>query len=186
MKFKSLLLTLFFVSCSVVNANSTNQFSITSADIKPNTTISNKHVFSGFGCLGENISPELSWSNAPKDTKSFAVTVYDPDAPTGSGWWHYVAINIPATYSQLPANFASENKFKIKDGINQIGNDFGVRNFGGPCPPQGSKNHHYIFTIHALKVEKLDVPETSTAALAGFMINQNRLAKASFTALYKR
>ena len=71
MKFKSLLFTLFFVSCSVVNANSTNQFSITSADIKPNTTISNKHVFSGFGCLGENISPELSWSNAPKDTKSF-------------------------------------------------------------------------------------------------------------------
>ena len=186
MKFKSLLFTLLFVSCSVSHAKGVERFTLKSADLKPNSTISNKNVFNGFGCSGENISPQLSWVHAPKETKSFAVTVYDPDAPTGSGWWHYVAINIPANYIELPAAFGAEDKFKTKDGINQVRNDFGIHKFGGPCPPQGSKNHHYIFTIHALKVEKLDVPETATAALAGFMIKQNSLAQASFTAMYKR
>lgn len=184
MKFKSLFLVAFFVSCSINSANAKLQ--ISSLNISPNSTISNKHVFKGFGCSGENISPQISWNNAPIGTKSYALTVYDPDAPTGSGWWHYVAINIPATYSELPANFGATNSFKTKDGINQVRNDFGIYNFGGPCPPQGDKKHRYFFTIHALKVEKLDVPESATAALAGFMINQNTIAKASFAGYYGR
>jgi len=186
MKFGLLLLTSFFAFSFSAYAGNNKAFNLTSSDIKPNSTISDKHVFNGFGCTGENVSPQLSWNNAPKGTKSFAITVYDPDAPTGSGWWHYVAVNIPANYTQLLEGFANIDKFKITDEINQIRNDFGIYKFGGPCPPQGSKNHHYIFTIHALGVEKLEIPETATAALAGFMINHNSLEKASFTGLYKR
>ena len=185
MKKISLLFTLFFVSCST-QAFSDNAFQIESSDIKAGSTITNKNVFNGFGCSGENISPQISWANAPKETKSFALTVYDPDAPTGSGWWHYVAVNIPASYAKLPTNFSSEDKFKTTDGISQVRNDFGTYKFGGPCPPKVDKAHRYIFTIYALKSEKLDVPETATAALAGFMINQNVLAKSSFEALYGR
>lgn len=184
MKIKSLFLVAFFVSCSMNNANAKLQ--INSPEIAPNAMISNKNIFKGFGCNGENISPQIRWSNAPLGTKGYALTVYDPDAPTGSGWWHYVAVNIPLNYSELPAAFGAENKFEIKDGIKQVRNDFGVHNFGGPCPPVGDKAHRYIFTIYALKTEKLDIPESATAAFAGFMINQNTISKASFTGFYKR
>ncbi len=180
----SLLLVAFFVSCSMNSANA--KLAINSIDIAPNATITDKFVFNGFGCLGQNISPQISWSGAPLGTKSYAVTVYDPDAPTGSGWWHYVAINIPLSYSELPSGFAAKNIFETTDGIKQIRNDFGVYNFGGPCPPVGDKAHRYIFTIYALKTDKLEVAQTSTAALAGYMINQNVLGKASFTGFYKR
>jgi Raf kinase inhibitor-like YbhB/YbcL family protein len=186
MKKISLLFALIFVSCSTNQAFSGEAFEIKSADIKAGSTITNQHVFDGFGCSGKNISPQISWKNAPQQTKSFALTVYDPDAPTGSGWWHYVALNIPATYSQLPKNFGAENKFKINDGILQIQNDFSAYKFGGPCPPKGDKAHRYIFTIYALKSEKIEVPQTATAALAGYMINQNVLAKSSFEAFFGR
>ena len=185
MKIKSLLLTAFFVSCSVGHAQSA-LLKISSSDIAPNSTITSKHVFNGFGCTGENAFPQISWSNPPLGTKGYALTVYDPDAPTGSGWGHYAAINIPSTYNSLPASIAAENKFSVKDGIKQIRNDFGNYSFGGPCPPVGDKAHRYIFTIYALKTDKLDVPETATTALAGYMINQNSIAKASFTGFYKR
>lgn len=185
MKFKSLLFTLFFVSCSLTHANSA-MLKINSTDIAPNATINNKHVFNGFGCTGENISPQVSWSNPPLGTKSYALTVYDIDAPTGSGWWHYVAINIPLTYQELPSGFGAENKFSVKDGIKQVRNDFGLYKFGGPCPPVDNKAHRYTFTIHALKVEKLEVPESATAALAGYMINQNTIATTKFTGFYKK
>lgn len=112
--------------------------------------------------------------------------MYDPDAPTGSGWWHWLVANIPISYNELPKDFGAQNQFNLKDGINQIRNDFGIFGFGGPCPPQGDKPHRYIFTISALKVEKLDLSQDTTAALAGFMINQNSLAQAQFTALYGR
>ena len=186
MKKISLLFTLLFVSCSTSHAASENVFQIKSSDIEANSTIANQQVFNGFGCSGENISPQISWKNAPKETKSFALTVYDPDAPTGSGWWHYVAVNIPTNRNKLPTNFGSVDQFKTTGDVLQVRNDFGVYKFGGPCPPAGDKPHRYIFTIYALKSEKLDVPETATAALAGFMINQNILAKASFEAFYGR
>jgi Raf kinase inhibitor-like YbhB/YbcL family protein len=187
MKLKSLFLTFFFVSCSVNQAYSSNKvFSISSKDIENREAISNKHVFRGFGCEGENISPQINWKHAPKNTKSFALTVYDPDAPTGSGWWHWVVVNIPANYKKLPTDFGAENKFQLADGMVQIRNDFGIYQFGGPCPPKGDKPHRYIFTIYALKTNKIDLSENSTAALAGFVINQGVIAKASFEARYGR
>ena len=174
---------IFFASFSVANAA---QFKVASSDIKAQKKISEKHVFKGFGCSGENISPQISWSNAPKNTKSFAVTVYDPDAPTGSGWWHWLVLNIPATQTELPVNFGAQDKFDLGNGLVQVRNDFGIFGFGGPCPPQGDKAHRYVFTVYALSAEKLDVSKESTAALAGFMLNHNVLAKAHFTALYGR
>nr|WP_232834505.1 YbhB/YbcL family Raf kinase inhibitor-like protein [Rhodoferax ferrireducens] len=141
--------------------------------------------FNGFGCAGENKSPALKWSGAPKGTKAFAVTVYDPDAPTGSGWWHWMVINIPAEVNELSPNAGAVGGANLPEGARPARIDFGVAAWGGVCPPQGDKAHRYIFTVYALK-DKLDVPADATAALTGFMINGNSLGKASFTARYGR
>lgn len=161
-------------------------FTLASPDIDTRKGIANKYVFNGFGCTGENISPAVVWMDPPKDTKSFALTVYDPDAPTGSGWWHWVMINIPADMHGLQQGAGDPAAGKAPKGAMQMRTDFGKPGWGGPCPPQGDKPHRYIFTLHALKVEKLDVPEDATAALVGFMINANRIGKASFTGHYGR
>lgn len=145
-----------------------------------------KHVFNGFGCNGNNISPELVWVGAPKQARSFAVTVYDPDAPTGSGWWHWVVLNIPASVTRLNEGAGTVESAAMPAGSMQVRTDFGAHGFGGACPQVGDKPHRYVFTVYALKTEKIDLPENATAALAGFMIHSNVVAKASFTALYDR
>lgn len=161
-------------------------FTLSSPEIKAGHKIPASFEFNGFGCSGENKSPALQWSGAPKDTQSFAVTVHDPDAPSGSGWWHWMVINIPAKVSELPANAGAVNSTTLPQGASQVRIDYGVNAWGGMCPPKGDKPHRYIFTVHALKVEKLEIPADATAALAGFMINANTLAKARFTAKYGR
>jgi len=140
---------------------------------------------SSFGCDGSNISPELHWSNAPSGTKSFAVTVYDPDAPTGSGWWHWVVFNIPASVNALPADFGNVNKTATISAIQSM-TDYGKAGFGGACPPKGDKAHRYVFTVHALSVDKLNLDEKSSPALVGFMIGANTLAKATLISYYQR
>ena len=162
-------------------------FTLTSPTIKPGSMLTDAQVFKGFGCEGKNVSPALKWSGAPAGTKSYAVTVYDPDAPTGSGWWHWVVYNIPATATELPEGAgAGDGKGALPAGAVQGRTDFGSAGFGGACPPPGDKPHRYIFTVHALKTDKIDVPADASAALVGFMINANRLAKASFEAKYGR
>ena len=161
-------------------------FTLASPDIKPGSTLANTYVFNGFGCSGENKSPALKWSGAPKDTKSYAVTVYDPDAPTGSGWWHWVVYNIPADAHELAAGAGTANSTALPQGAVQGRTDFGTAAFGGACPPKGDKPHRYVFTVYALKTDKIDAPADASAALIGFMINANKLAKASFTAKYGR
>lgn len=148
--------------------------------------IANKHVFNGFGCEGENVSPAVVWMSPPAGTKSFALTVYDPDAPTGSGWWHWVVIDIPADSHGLPQGAGNAATKTMPAGVRQMRTDFGTSGWGGPCPPKGDRPHRYIFTVHALKVDKLEVPEDATAALVGYMINANRIDKASFTSHYGR
>lgn len=143
-----------------------------------------KHVFNGFGCTGENISPALEWTGAPKDTKSFAITVYDPDAPTGSGWWHWTVVNIPASVTKIEEG-ASNNK-KLPEGAVEGRTDYGKPGFGGACPPPGDKPHRYIFTVHALKTDKLQVDGESSGALAGYNINANSIGKATFTVKFGR
>ena len=161
-------------------------FSLVSPVLKENGKIGNEHVYSGFGCTGGNISPELQWRNAPRDTKSFAVTVYDPDAPTGSGWWHWVIFNMPSSVNKLPANAGNLESGLAPKGSVQSLTDFGQKGYGGPCPPVGDKPHRYIFTVYALKVDQLPLKEDATGAMVGFYLNQNALAKATLTALYGR
>lgn len=160
------------------------KFSVKISGVEKNKPMNNRFVFNSFGCNGENISPEITWSNAPKDTKSFAITMFDPDAPTGSGWWHWTIANIPATATTLQEG-AGNDPTKLPPGAVQGRTDYGKSEYGGPCPPPG-KPHRYIFTVYALKVEKLEIDESSSGALVGFNINANTIEKASFTGIYKR
>ena len=159
-------------------------FELKSPDIQPGRPLAEAQVFEGFGCHGGNLSPELSWDKVPAGTRSFALTVHDPDAPTGSGWWHWVVYDLPATTRSLPRGIGKGAD--LPEGARQGRTDFGSTGFGGACPPVGDKPHRYIFPVHALKVEKLDVPPDATAALIGFAINANRIAKASLTTTYGR
>jgi hypothetical protein len=161
-------------------------FKLESPDVKAGGMMDRKFEANVFGCNGENKSPALKWSGAPKDTRSFAVTVYDPDAPTGSGWWHWSVINIPATVMELKPDAGNASNANLPQGARQVRIDYGVAAWGGTCPPPGDKPHRYVFTVYALKTDKLDIPQDATAALAGFMINANMIGKASFTSKYGR
>jgi Raf kinase inhibitor-like YbhB/YbcL family protein len=160
------------------------KFTLTSPDIKPGSKIADQFTANSFGCTGGNISPALSWSGAPEGTKGFVLTVYDPDAPTGSGFWHWVMYDIPATVTSLPQGAGVVGKEPA--GAMQGGTDFGVPGYGGPCPPKGDKAHRYIFTIYAVKADKLEVPDHPTAAVVGFVTHFAMIGKASFTAKYGR
>ena len=160
-------------------------FVLSSPQIAEGATLTASQVYNGFGCQGENISPALQWQGAPAGTKSYALTVYDPDAPTGSGWWHWVVFNIPADVQALPAKISAQGQ-GLPVGAIQSQTDFGQPGFGGACPPEGDKPHRYQFTLHALKVAKLDLPASSMPALVGFMIHANEVASARFTAYYGR
>lgn len=159
------------------------EFTLHSNDLAGQLTM--KQVFSGFGCSGENISPELHWSDAPKGTKSFALTVYDPDAPTGSGWWHWVVFNIPSTLNALPSDFGNMAKKQPISAIQSI-TDFGKTGFGGACPPVGDKPHRYMFTVHALNVDHLDLDEKASPALVGYMLTMHTIAKSTLVSYYGR
>lgn len=142
--------------------------------------------FNGFGCTGKNVSPQLSWENAPEGTQSFAITMYDPDAPTGSGWWHWVAFDIPKEIKSLRAGAGNPSTGEVPEGMIQSVTDYGKPGYGGPCPPKGDQPHQYIITIYALKTDKLGLDEKARPALVGFNLNQNMLAKASIVAYYAR
>ena len=161
-------------------------FSLSSPDIQVGASIDARFEFNDFGCGGENRSPVLRWSGAPEGTQSFAVTCYDPDAPTGSGFWHWYVIDLPAGTTELAADAGARGGAKLPAGARHIRNDYGQYAWGGMCPPPGDAPHRYIFTVHALSVARIDVPDDAPAALAGFMVNMNTLAKASFTATYGR
>jgi Raf kinase inhibitor-like YbhB/YbcL family protein len=155
---------------------------LTSKDIQGQLEFAQE--FNGFGCSGKNISPELSWSGAPKGTKSFAITMYDPDAPTGSGFWHWSVIDIPKETKSIASN-ASALK-TLPKGSMEGRTDYGTYGYGGMCPPQGDSAHQYMFTIHALDVEKLGVGQDASAAVIGFMINAHTIEKSSVVGYYQR
>ncbi len=153
-------------------------FKVTSTDIAEGMQLSRENVFQGFGCEGGNTAPALAWENAPEGTKSFAITAYDPDAPTGSGWWHWFAFNIPAEVTSLNTGEA------LPDGSVELVNDYGSRGFGGACPPAGEV-HRYQFTVHALPT-MLEIDGSVSNALAGFMVRANAIASSTITAVYNR
>lgn len=161
-------------------------FTLSSRDIRDGQPLSSREVFQGFGCDGANTSPQLSWNNPPPGTQSFAITAYDPDAPTGSGWWHWTVVNLPASTSQLPSDAGNVHGEHLPAGAVQGRTDYGQPGFGGACPPVGDKPHRYQFTVWALKVDKLPLDANASGALVGYMLNANALAKATLTATYGR
>ena len=148
--------------------------------------LANDQVYSGFGCTGKNISPDLSWENAPEGTKSFAITMYDPDAPTGSGWWHWVIFDIPADTTSLPADAGDVGKKLAPKGSMQSVTSYGTPGYGGAAPPKDDPSHEYIITVYALDVDTLGLESTTTPSMVGFMIHSHALAKASIVAYYGR
>ncbi len=162
---------------------------LTSASFKEGELLGVDHVLSeafGFGCTGGNRSPQLAWSGAPAGTESFAVTCFDPDAPTGSGFWHWVVVDIPATVSALPTGAGDPAAGLMPAGALEVRTDFGKPGYGGPCPPQGANIHRYIFTLHAVGMKTLPVSADTSAAIVGYYLNFNTLAKASLIGLYRR
>ena len=142
--------------------------------------------FNGFGCTGKNESPQLSWKNAPEGTKSFAITMYDPDAPTGSGWWHWVVFDIPTSTTELVANAGDIKLNLTPEGTIQSITNYGAQGYGGPCPPQGHGLHQYIITVYALKTDTLGLDENTNPAVVGYYLWNNTIAKASIVSYYKR
>ena len=164
----------------------TQALELNSKTIKPQQTLNMSQVFNGFGCQGQNQSPDLSWTDVPKGTKSFAITAYDPDAPTGSGWWHWVVFNIPADATALATDAGNISKTLMPDKAIQSRTDFGSYGYGGACPPKGHGKHRYQFTIHALDTESLALDKNTSSAMVGYMLNQHRLGMASIEAVFER
>ncbi|TWX66659.1 YbhB/YbcL family Raf kinase inhibitor-like protein [Colwellia sp. C1TZA3] len=180
------ILKIFSVlSLSVSVAAFSAPLTLSSQDIAQGEFMSKTHEFRGYSCSGGDLSPHLKWSDAPKGTKSFAITAYDPDTASGSGWWHWQVINIPVTVLEIPTGVANK-KNSIPKGSTQIENDFSIAGFSGACPPKGDGLHHYRFTIHALSVDKIDLPENTSGALAGYMINLHTIESSTIEALYQR
>lgn len=159
---------------------------MTSPQIREGSPIPNEQVFNMYGCHGDNLSPALQWQNPPQGTRSFAVTVYDLDVPTGGDWWHWVIFNIPADVAGLVKGAGDPSARLAPPGAIQLRNDFGKPGYGGPCPPAGDKPHRYEFTVYALKLDKLPLDEKSPATTVSYYLRQNMLAKAVLTATYRR
>jgi len=180
-----LLAALTMAAAQTPKGGGGGKFTLSSPDIAEGKTIAAAQVFNQFGCTGGNISPALSWSNAPAGTQSFALLMHDPDAPTGSGWWHWVVYDIPASVTSLPAGAGDPKKSLLPAGAVQGRTDYGSVGYGGPCPPPG-KPHRYYLRLYALKVAKLDVPADASPALIGFNVNAAALGKAELMGLYGR
>lgn len=139
-----------------------------------------RYSYDHFGCSGDNIAPALRWNAPPAGTRSFAVTVFDPDAPTGSGFWHWMVVDVPASARGLPEGGALPNPGRA------IRNDYGDKAWGGPCPPSGDRPHHYVFTVYALDVPAVGAPADASPALTGFMLHNHVLGKAQRTLTFGR
>lgn len=160
-----------------------------SDDFTKGGSLSDAHVLSadfGFGCSGRNLSPQLAWGDAPAGTQSFAIICFDPDAPTDSGFWHWLVVNIPAETAALPQGAGSADGSGLPVGALQVRTDFGRPGYGGPCPPPGRAPHRYRFTVHALGVATLPVTAETSAAIVSFHLNAQALAKATLVGSFQR
>ncbi|MCP5065434.1 MAG: YbhB/YbcL family Raf kinase inhibitor-like protein [bacterium] len=161
-------------------------FTVTSADLAEGQTLAMPQVSGVFGAGGEDISPQLQWSGFPAETKSFVVTCFDPDAPTGSGFWHWAVFNIPGTVTELATGAGARGAANLPGGAGQLNNDAGFDGYVGAAPPPGHGPHRYLFAVHALGVESLALDASATPAICGFNMFGNTLARAVVTALYEQ
>jgi Raf kinase inhibitor-like YbhB/YbcL family protein len=162
---------------------------LTSNSFKEGDTLTNDHILSanfGFGTDGGNKSPHLAWTGAPAGTKSFAVTCFDPDAPTGSGFWHWVVVNIPSSTTELKLDAGNPKAGLLPNGAIQARTDLGQTGYIGPAPPPGHGPHRYVFTVFAVKEETLPVNADASAAVCGFYLHFNTLEKATLTGKFQR
>ena len=156
-----------------------NIFKLTSDELINNSALPNAQVYNGYGCNGENMSPQLSWKNSPTNTKSFAIICHDPDAPRQNGWYHWLVINIPNSVTSIKKNG------KI-DGSLETVTDFGAPGFGGACPPVGHGVHRYNFTVYALDIEKLNLQQDAKPKTVEDEIMKHVIAKSTITGLFER
>ena len=158
---------------------------VTSTDVKDGEKLPMRHVSGIFGAGGEDVSPQLEWSGFPEGTKSFAVTCYDPDAPTASGFWHWAVADIPASVTSLATNAGDEQGSGLPEGAVTLANDAGLARYLGSAPPPGHGVHHYWFVVHAVDVESLELPEGATPAFLGFNLFSHTLARAVVVGTYE-
>ena len=159
-------------------------FTLTSTDFADGEPWKNAQVSGIMGAGGEDVSPQLSWSGFPEETRSFAVTVYDPDAPTASGFWHWAVANLPATVTDLPSG-VGDGSVLPGDALTLV-NDAGIRRFLGAAPPQGHGYHRYYVAVHAVKVEKLELTEDASPAYLGFNLFMKSIARAVIHGTYEQ
>jgi hypothetical protein len=157
-------------------------FAVTSTDVTAGEQLPMSAVHDSAG--GENTSPQLSWSGAPEGTRSYVVTLFDPDAPIPGGFWHWIAVNLPASATELAAGAGADDASLPGDAFH-VRNDFGSRDFGGAAPPPGDQNHRYYFVVHAVDVDALEVDENASAAFVSFNLAFHTLARAIITPTYQ-
>ncbi|MFV2102309.1 YbhB/YbcL family Raf kinase inhibitor-like protein [Micromonospora sp. LOL_024] len=155
------------------------KFTLASDDVQNGEPMDAAHAHGSTG--GDNVSPHLVWSDFPSETKGFVVTCFDPDAPTGSGFWHWVLVNLPADVTELPRGASGD----VLRGAFTVRNDFGEHGFGGAAPPAGDRPHRYVFAVHALDVERLDVTPEAMPAYVGFNLAFHTLARATIRPTYQ-
>lgn len=164
-------------------AGNAQAFELTGPGYEPGDQVHSEQVFNDLGCTGGNLSPALTWKDPPKGTQSYLLTFYDPDAPSGSGWWHWVVYDIPADATHLPAGVVQGRGLPV--GAKEARTDLGVPGYGGPCAPPG-ETHRYVFTLTALKARTLDVPADTTAARIGYTAHFQTLGTATLTLKFGR
>jgi Raf kinase inhibitor-like YbhB/YbcL family protein len=182
---RTFMKSLFMIFTFFLMVSQAQDFTLQSPDIAAESTIESEFVFSDFGCTGQNVSPALEWSGVPANAKSLALIVHDPDAITGvGGFTHWIIYNIPVSATGLEQGAGTSEGEGLPEGSVQAATSFGTPGWGGPCPPAGDEPHRYEFTLYALGTEKLELPGNASQGFVGFNINDNTIAKTSFTAYY--
>ncbi len=179
-----MMIGLFVTALVTATAVPAKALTLTSGDIRDGARVPQQQIYTG--CGGGNVSPELSWNGAPANTKSFALTVFDPDAPHRGGWWHWIALGIPASQHHLARGAGTVAGGTMPKGTVQGTNDFGEIGYDGPCPPKGNRPHRYQFVLWALDTTVVPFSADVKGPAAAMWLMEHTIAKATMTPVYGR